>query len=48
MRLGVRPDELGSCALALLYDDIDPMPGIIQVPFPIPHLPDVFWLRAGS
>ena len=24
------------------------MPGIIHVPLPIPHLPDVFWLRAAS
>ena len=34
-------------ALALVYEDIDPMPGIIQVPFPIPHLPEIFRLRAA-
>jgi len=48
VRFGVPPDEAGSCALALLYVDIDAMPGIIHVPFPIPHLPDIFRLCAGS
>src|SRR6266849_2533337 len=43
-----RFEALSSRVPTLLYDDIDPMPGIIHIPFPIPHLPDVFWLRAAS